>query len=950
MSTEIVGPASDQFIRELLGRMPRPDHAANDAIRAWATRNGQDLDPQRTLAVTLHYTYAQGQGWLAKVADSRSMGQALLENWQPEALSLAPAANLAFAGSTGLIDMLGLRPWQFRHAQATFPKALSDNQFRLVEELPLAGSFADIDDHNVFYGLFRQSEPQRYDASTLVPLDATLFQQFIWDLDFHDVFKGMLDTFWNQSLDDYASSCRIGFLAACNRQRLNGSLSDAGRRLAWRAAGIEQPGPAGGLAANGIEARMLNVYGYVASDILCLRDRHSGLALLYIPGNANPIHEFASHEQLREWLASQCRDSSLRASLLAHFKLQDLPDGLTYHGLAVALKGLGRYPDNLPPTVLGGVPITREQWPPQIYVNYQADTYSPHVGDDPFLAMALAMRQRSLADADFLITRDSDVGKARWRGYLYQVINLLAPLTLLAPELIPLLAVGGAAQFALGLDQAINDKALGDRVGGLLQAGFGLLNAAPGTYALGSRGATLLRSLRPGFIRPMPVNGRLGYPLSPMNAPHWPEPAVAGFFHLPEPILALPDAPAETAETVLRTPQFNGHEDRLQACIGDYSRDLSYDLHADAFVLNPPAEQGAVRYIAQSGPVPSSPLRGSPRRLVIAQAPDRIVSMATRTSTLRALGVDLELPVRFETGADTLASPIPKVIFGVWVGDKPIDAPLLANMASNGQKLKGSLYNFRLYLSRSNSEAFSENLAALATHVPDLEVLELEAQPAFQRFAQSRYFAQYRAALYGNGGEACNFSSASDILRYRLLHEHGGLYMDLDDRLLALGESGMGASGEAIDSVPLQTTADGLLLHPPLSNEMLNMNTQFNTSMIGSHAGNPTLDAISELMLERYTQAPDFYLSKPSLATDRAAFFAYANQLNTLTGPKLLTDVVDQRLPMLRLLRQVANLEALPRINAEMYVDFPHYQALCRKLLPLNRIASVGANHSWMHT
>ncbi|MCP5853756.1 hypothetical protein NL323_27870, partial [Klebsiella pneumoniae] len=140
-------------------------------------------------------------------------------------------------------------------------------------------------------------------------------------------------------------------------------------------------------------------------------------------------------------------------------------------------------------------------------------------------------------------------------------------------------------------------------------------------------------------------------------------------------------------------------------------------------------------------------------------------------------------------------------------------------------------------------------------------------------------------------------------------------YMDIDDTLLAPGEypsviDGVprGQPGERLDDVTLATTESGLLLYPPVSNEKMGMNTLYNSSLIGSHAGNPTLRAILEEMHARYLEEPGFYDSKPTLQTDPHGFYQYAQTLCRLTGPRLLTDMVDRHLPELGVMRQIINL------------------------------------------
>ncbi|WP_033723932.1 dermonecrotic toxin domain-containing protein, partial [Pseudomonas monteilii] len=72
--------------------------------------------------------------------------------------------------------------------------------------------------------------------STLLDIRAEALQSHIEALDFHTRYKATLDTYWREQLADYRLSCKLNFIAACNKQINEGSLSDAARMLAWRAA------------------------------------------------------------------------------------------------------------------------------------------------------------------------------------------------------------------------------------------------------------------------------------------------------------------------------------------------------------------------------------------------------------------------------------------------------------------------------------------------------------------------------------------------------------------------------------------------------------------------------------------------------------------------------------------------------------------------------------------
>ncbi|MFJ4457950.1 dermonecrotic toxin domain-containing protein [Pseudomonas sp. NPDC089392] len=902
MSTSRINAAGVQYVRDHLSHVPRPDREASRAIRQWLKQQGHDLDPEQIDVVTLHYCPDGPDSNFAAITQSMSLPQAVLGNWQGES-------------NNDLFGALLRQPWA---------GSLPDGSLRLVETLPAPGFNHQGVAFEVFNGLFRRTTPQRYDASTHLPIAAEAFQRFIEALDFHTPFKAQLDRYWGEHLHNHRLACKLNFIAACNQQVAEGSLSEAARKLIWQAAG---------LMPRGITLRlsMLNIYGYAATDLLYLHHPASDLGVLYIPGNSSPLLEFSSQMQLQDWVGQQCKDPLKRRALKQHFRLADCPQGLDFSGLDTALEGLAEYPrrHQLPPE--HGYFNDDGTWPPRTYVNYRPDTYSPRIDGDLFQALAERQRQRSYDDADFLITRDSQVSKARWLGYLTTTLNLLAPLCLVVPGLAPLLAVGGIAQLGLGLDQAINGKTLQEKQDGVGNITWGLLNAAPLAIVGATRAKALFEFKTEGFVPPTRLNEQIGYPLSPVSPPRFPEPEGARYFHTREPIAPLPDGDQAITDSVIRTPLYNSDIDNLDASIDTYNERVVYDLQRDVFIREQDLNEiDPVGYVARVGIRDLQPVRST-----------RTVTNAMRSRSLRALGIDLALPVEIPTVASA-SYPIPKRIACLWVGDKVISPELLANLGSNAERLNDSQYNLRLYLSSAAPAAYAENLSLLAEHAPDLQVLPLEEQAFYRAFRQSRYYAQYDAALDGNGGIASNYASASDVLRYPMLHHEGGLYMDVDDTLLA--------TGETIDQVELRTTPNGLLLAPPMSNEKMGMNCLYNTSLIGSHPGNPTLEAISEEMHARYQTNQDFYDSKPSLADDPANFYRYANRLSRMTGPAMLSDVVDRHLPALRTLRQVINLYGMPRINAYQFVDLARSQEAMRTLLPLNRFAKVGGNHSWSRT
>nr|WP_314875823.1 DUF6543 domain-containing protein [uncultured Pseudomonas sp.] len=905
-------PDGIQYVRDHLATLPRPDRAARVELDQWLKGKGIEYPADQLDVVTLHYQLGADHGWTGVVAHKLSLTEALLSNYQSPSNNAIP------------------------HLLEAQQPLGSERIIRLVDSLRRPEQPGEINYYE-FNGIFRRTQPQTYEYATHIPVAFEDLQDFVWDLDFHTRYTASLNLFWAEQLDSYSQCLKLNFIAACNKQAAEGSLSEAAIKLAWQAAGLET-------AATAVQARILNVYGYPATDLVCFKHMGEPRVLLYIPGNASPLHEFASHGELQDWFAVQCQDPAKRQVLQTHFNQADTPDGLSFSGLSTVLEGLGVYPKVLHLDANRPGFTTDGTWAPRDYVNYKGRTYSPRLQSPLFTALAERYRQRSYQDADFLIRSDSEVSKARWSGYLDSTLTYLAPLALAVPQLWPLFAVGGVAEFGLGLDQAINGKSLQAQAEGVSAAEFGLLNALPLAQELASDKSLLFAFKRNRFVRPSRINEQLGYPLSPVDPPRLPVEDVSEFFRASDSVAPLAEADADVAGAVIRVPNFDGSADTLQASLGGYPISVLYDIELDAFISsNDVNEVDPSYYIA--------PSQG--HDLVRLDPATRPVSDAMRMRSLRALGVELQLPIDLSLPAADSVQPIPRQILSVWVGNDPIPAQLLSNIAYNANRVERSGWEFRLYLSNADSAAFSANQQALAEHAPSLRVLPLEQQPFFDTFRASPSYRQYAAALDGNGGVARNYASAADVLRYPLLNQEGGLYMDVDDRLLAPGEHPAdqqppgGETIEPLNQLDLATTENGLLLSPPMSNERLNMDCIYNNSFIASRAGNPTLEAISTEMNERFLAQPDFYDSKPNPLEDRRGFNRYASTLSRLTGPGLLTTVVERQLPVMATLRNLNSLYCTRPLNFWSLLDGEQYRSAVDRYLPLDRIAETGGFNSW---
>ncbi len=903
-----IPPTNLDLVRQALHDIPRPDLLANEKLSAWLAERGFTDSPLDIDVITFHYqTEPLGEGRAytqdnAVITQKLNLVEALLSNWQGE--------SAAGYGGFHYGDWAGIAP---------------TGALNMVERLEPLGILSNASPYLIFNGLYRRTQPARYAPDTRLPVRAEDFQNHLWSLHFHSEFKARLDTYWQKRQTHYQRALKIAFIAACNRQVINGSLSQDSQQTVWRAAGLAP--------RQDVQVAMLNIYGYASSNIVHISQASRPQVVLYIPGNLSPFHEFANASAMQQWLAVQCRDTAKRSALLDHFVRADWPDGLEFSGLRTALKGLGLYPQPHRLSVHQAGFATSGFWKPENVINYRPEKYSPPIEGDLFETLTLLHKQRAYADADSQITSNHDIDKARWGSYLNLMTTLLAPLVIVLPELSPLLLAGGLGQFGLGLDAAINGKDLQQREQGLNEQVFGLFNALPAVGNIVARPAGVFRYARRGFFSSKRLVDLLEVPVgaAPQVDELELEPAEMAFR---EQVTVSSQA---TSTLVVRIDEHlrSRFAAWLRTDHGIVNDWVEYEVASDSFIRSQDARQAdPARWIIRDE---------SEFALVIASEP-RIPNDAQRMATLRGLGIDLDLPLDFQRYADLQRTPIPKIVSSVWLGDKLLEEEFLDALGHNAQALQGSSYRYQIFLSRENHAAYLGNLRLLRERAPNALLMPLEDQGFFQDFTHSPFYRQYRDAIDGNGGVARNFSSACDVLRYRLLKHHGGLYLDADDRLLAAS----GAQGELpLQQIELKTTNDGLVLSPPVSNDLLGMYIKFNSSMIGSHPGNPTLDAISERILERYAQAPAFYRSRPDPILQPVLFHDYARKLSLISGPGVLNDVIDERLPWLRQLREICNLMTAPIHDIADIVNFSQLARTLREHVPLDRVARMGHAHSW---
>lgn len=206
----------------------------------------------------------------------------------------------------------------------------------------------------------------------------------------------------------------------------------------------------------------------------------------------------------------------------------------------------------------------------------------------------------------------------------------------------------------------------------------------PVAYATAEKTSDLPRETS-GVRASSRVNGQIGYPLSPLNAPHLPpiEPILETAFSLPHAVPPVAGARQDIADAVVRVPSYNGKHDLLECEIDGYMADVHYDLERNAFIQS--------MHLNDIDPPYYVPSQSGERSLVKLEDPERPVTDEQRMETLRALGVDVILPMSLAELRPPSAKPIAQKISCIWVGNKVISPQLLENVGRNDALLRNSI-------------------------------------------------------------------------------------------------------------------------------------------------------------------------------------------------------------------------------------------------------------------
>ena len=233
----------------------------------------------------------------------------------------------------------------------------------------------------------------------------------------------------------------------------------------------------------------------------------------------------------------------------------------------------------------------------------------------------------------------------------------------------------------------------------------------------------------------------------------------------------------------------------------------------------------------------------------------------------------VERPVLPALKTAALGDPVPKDIHQIWIGSVDAlitthDKVLKANVAIAQQ----SGYTLHVhFLGGGGRLRTLAQLTRLRLRYPGARFVGLASEGFYTGFKASPQGQVFDAFLHP---QRRNLAAASDVLRYRLLHELGGMYLDMDDRLL-----------KPLETIRLRP---GQLAVGAVVENYLLMLKGPNNSHFATLAGNPLLDVMQVEIVRRFGEAslPD---RRPLY--DQPGFTAYMREISRVTGPRLFNDM-----------------------------------------------------------
>lgn len=775
------------------------------------------------------------------------------------------------------------------------PPRQSMTFLELVIERFSAHDQDNLDNLQMLGGFYSEGpQAQHFDQHNEVKLLPDAACRDFWKTDFATLHATTLAEFWSRHGDNFVLLAKAHFLAEVDKAKTRKALSDADLEMLQNGlvANLTPPLKLAKLAtanpaSNGISLRTFDVGGVLAADTLRLVDS-AGRQLLYLPGEAQSLRAFANEQALYAWLQQTLLDVTGRQQLLRHLGAFQQLEGQPLAQLNTALDQIRDDTDGSAITLL----------------NQRAQV----IAGDGFEYLRSQAQAQMQQQASALMS-NAHLRRQMWTGYLGAFLNLAAAPALVSWPLALLVVGAGLGNVVLNTQEALQATDAAKR----RQAIFNAIGSAvttlftlPFMFPLDAVDIELFPQIDIEPVVPAPSAVEPALP-----APH--EPVLRGV-HIVEPSEQLP----------LRSYSIE---------IDSTLREVRYDLQRNAW-----RDQAGSAFRLDADKTAFEPVSN-----LAEQTPSSPEKMER---ALSELGIPAKVPLRIEPLTVVDEVPIPRTIHSVWIGGQMPLRQIEQVLANATQAARGSQpFETHLYLSISDASELARTLQHFTSSPSSLHIHLLEQTSFFQAFREGPFYVQYRAA---SSGPAANYASAVDTLRYQLLRAEGGLYMDVDDKVLSPTDT-----RRPFGDQPLQVKQNHLLLSGLVNHSRLGMRGAFNNSHFGSLAGNPLLDRISEESLQRYLSNQDLFHSRPFEASDtEEALTQYGRRISHVSGPEMFNAVIDRELPAFRQYRMVSRLawgelyfeEAQLKGFLRQHIEHaPRYSTLQGKL-------GIGATGSWLRT
>ncbi|MCU1761240.1 membrane-targeted effector domain-containing toxin [Pseudomonas sp. 14P_8.1_Bac3] len=297
-------------------------------------------------------------------------------------------------------------------------------------------------------------EAENFNETNEVHLHGNEVLKAFWDLNFSDIYRNKLRTFWNDYAGDFRTLAKCNFLSHAVEARDSGQLSDDDFQTAIKAVigpltwpvrlNMLQTETAPG---EGLHVAALDVAGHVATNLLRIVDA-KGRQIVYVPGETQAFEVFETPSELHWWVLNQMNKEAPRRAFLNHFSLADrqaISEDIT--DLLNRLVSTWGHADHH-------------------LINQTDQTITA----DAFSWLRDSTRQAMFAEADLSLTSNGDLRKKLWIGYLSAGLKLFGPMAAVGwPVALPVIGAS-LASMGLNIDQAVNGKTASERKDGVIGA------------------------------------------------------------------------------------------------------------------------------------------------------------------------------------------------------------------------------------------------------------------------------------------------------------------------------------------------------------------------------------------------------------------------------------------------------------------------------------------------